>query len=102
VQACEQTFSWLSSYKSMARHFGRERFMFFLTHVCHLRNLRIERKMESDGRLAGIENQANSSLLLVPDGKNNPHFKAAKVQALINKGVCELHTLISLCSLAVI
>ena len=38
TEVCEQTFSWLSKYSRIARHMNRERFLFYLLYLCHLRN----------------------------------------------------------------
>ena len=47
TEVCEQTFSWLSRYRHMARHMNRTSFMFFVLYICDLHNLQEEKKLKN-------------------------------------------------------
>lgn len=82
MQVCEQTFSWLSGYKAMSRNMGKETFIFFLTHMCHLRNLSIAKGLRAKNALLGNDDQTIVPFPSVPDGKGSPMFAEAKVLLL--------------------
>lgn len=47
TEVCEQTFSWLSRYRHIARHMNRTNFMFFVLYICDLHNLREIEKLKN-------------------------------------------------------
>ena len=47
TEVCEQTFSWLSRYRHMARHMNRTSYMFFVLYICDLHNIQEEKKLKN-------------------------------------------------------
>ena len=50
TEACEQLFSWLSSYRFIVKHMNRHRFLFFIWFLLWQRNLQTEKRLKQKGK----------------------------------------------------